>query len=199
MSVQLIATANQFAPRATIALSDKSDVDGAAFVGADVRLAGGARLTNAQFDVASVLTIENALKRASAVALQNVKFASIARSLQTAPEFAACAKFELTTKGIDLLKSVITDSAGLPLLSRGDFVSLSKSTSAYWSRDGHLATCDKNAAVVRNEDKCGCPNNLLAAPHISHRVIANEKPVAKSQPAAAEIDVSTLRIIFSTC
>lgn len=185
-SVAVLASENEWAPQASIALRGQSLLAGANLTGVAVQLADAARLSNVRFDQDSVLSIA----AGATSVLINVHFATIGRALRAAHPLAACGKFELAVAGIDLAKSTIFDAAGLQILVPANARALVADASAYWLPSGELAHCPAGAAVVRSDSQCGCPDNLHAPPHIANRVEPVTKaparaPVAKEQPSAS--------------
>jgi hypothetical protein len=188
-SVVVLASENEWAPQASIALRGQSLLAGANLTGVAVQLADAARLSNVRFDQDSVLTID----AGATSVLINVHFATIGRALRAAQPLAACGKFELAVAGIDLAKSTVFDAAGLQILAPANARALVTDASAYWLPSGERAHCPAGAAVVRSESQCGCPGKLHAPPHIANRVEPVTKaparaPVAKEQQPSAGAD-----------
>jgi hypothetical protein len=145
------ATANEWAPRATIVVRGQSIISGGSLSEANIELSDLARLAELTVDAKTKVVVTS---HQSAVTFRNVRFAHVGGSLVCPTASDQCRQFELCVGGVDLIHSTIFDGVGKQILVPID-VEASAEPSAFWSLDGQLDHC-VGQQVVRTIGYCGC-------------------------------------------
>lgn len=156
---------------------------GAALTAVTVALSDTARLTAAKFDSASRVMIDSNAN----VVLRDVRFDNIAASLLTEHRFPLCAKFELTSTGIDTARSLIYATDGVATLTADQQKQIVNDPTLYWALDGSLTRCADGLAPQRTAEYCGCTTHTEAP---ATQAAAPTKKPNKVVKSRSQLDVA---------